>query len=255
MTMGLGGVSAFAAELRCWSAGGRRCLVGGCAIGLWRLCRCCRRLGQPWGALLHHQYDPLAVGGPLVALDIISDGGQRPRLTTAAIEQHDLTFVGACGGVQVREVAAVAAPARRADFVPGIGELNLLRAVPARHPDRAATLVGVAIVATHDIGDPFPVRRDLGVANELQIVEVVGSQRAAGRSCVRRSNGIQEEKGQGNQGGRLLHSGAPCAMVVQRADYALTLNPKVRPPTPVRVRSAHSQSSLSTERTVAIQSL
>jgi hypothetical protein len=39
---------------------------------------------------LHHEYEALAVRGPLVALDVIGYGSQRPRLSAATIEKHDL---------------------------------------------------------------------------------------------------------------------------------------------------------------------
>src|ERR1700737_4316926 len=68
--------------------------------------RAARGLRDTW---LHHEYEALAVRGPVVALDVIGCGSQRPRLSAATIEKDDLALVRPCRNGHVGEVAAIEA--------------------------------------------------------------------------------------------------------------------------------------------------
>ena len=141
----------------------------------------CRRRRRV--ARLQGQNHALAIGRPREAIDVIGDMGECARLAAAPVEQHHLALLGIGGLRQVRQVAAVRAPARRGDAARRIGQLHVLLAIPAHHPDRAADFVGVAIAGGHEIGDPLPVGRQPRLANALHAVDVVGSQRALRGRC------------------------------------------------------------------------
>ena len=128
---------------------------------------------------------------PFVGGEISLYLGQLASFATAPVEHPDLAalHLGRAGAFgEERDVFAVGTPARLADgAIDAVGEANVLRAVPAHHPQIGDALVGRGVDAAYRIQHPLAVGRDLRRADAEQMVEIVEVQRMRpGLCCGRR---------------------------------------------------------------------
>ncbi len=127
----------------------------------------------------------LAVRRPDVVVDTALDLGEPQGLAAPAVEEPDLGaellfLLGAAGGEE-SQVAAVGAPAGRGFAVRARGQPDLLAAVPGDHPQVGVALVLLEVGRADGVGDPFSVGRALGIADALDLEQVVERDRALGR--------------------------------------------------------------------------
>ena len=159
----------------------------------------------PRGRLALHQgeHETLAVRRPRILANVSLDAGDLAGISAAPVQQHELPLLGARRGCDKGKIAAIGAPARIAGAVRRGRQRQPLAAVPTHHPDRAACLVGFAIVRRHHIGDPQAVGRHLRIAHVLHAVEVVRRQRSARRRRIGGGGRLINTKRQQNARGDL----------------------------------------------------
>ena len=151
--------------------------------------------GSRGSGSLHHEDEVLAVGRPGVILDAALTSVSLTASPPARLSSQTCGVLRALARGHEGEEPPVRAPARPRLAFRRRGDLDLLGAVPADHPDVGIVLVGVFDSAGDGVGDPLAVRRALRIADVAQVVEVVDGQRPPGLRS--RQNAAAEDQHEG----------------------------------------------------------